>query len=76
MGRDLRVVVLHTQSSGTLYSGVVQVWTSWCGASFPPTRGQLHRQRLVGELSERLSTMNPSLDVKAAGVQLYDSHHS
>jgi hypothetical protein len=59
-----------------MYSEVAQTWTPWCEASCLPPRGQSHQQRLVGELPENLSTMNPSLGVKVAGVQLHDTRHS
>jgi hypothetical protein len=73
---NLLVATLHIESSNTLYSEVAQTWTPWCGANCPPPRGQLHRQRLAGELLENLSTKNPSLDVGVVGTQPYDAHHS
>jgi hypothetical protein len=73
---SLEVAVLRTEPSDTLYSGVARTWTPWCGVSCLPPRGQSHRQRLVGELPENLSTKNPSLDVEVAGVQLHDACHS
>jgi hypothetical protein len=72
----LGVAVLRTESSDTLYSEVVQTWTPWCGASCLPPRGRSHRQRLVGELPESLSMMNPFLGVEVAGVQPHDAHRS
>jgi hypothetical protein len=68
--------VLRTESFNTLYSGVAQTWTPWCEASSLPPRGQSHRQRLVSELLGNPNMKNPSLDVKAAGVQPHDAHHS
>jgi hypothetical protein len=73
---SLRVVALLAESSNTLYSKVVQTWILWCGASYPPPRGQSHRQRLVGELPESLSTKNPSLDVEVVGVQPHNDCRS
>jgi hypothetical protein len=73
---SLDVVVLRTESSDTLYSAVAQTWTLWCGASCLPPRGQSHQQRLVGELTENLSTKNPSLDVEVASVQPHDARRS
>jgi hypothetical protein len=73
---SLEVVVLRTESSNTLYSGVAQTWTPYCGASCLAPRGQSHCQRLVGELPENLSMKNPSPDVEVAGVQPHDTHHS
>jgi hypothetical protein len=40
---SLSVVAQHTESSGTLCSGVVQTWTLWCEANCLPPRGQSHR---------------------------------
>jgi hypothetical protein len=65
---SLEVVVLRIESSDTMYSEVVQTWIPWCGASCPPLRGQSHRQRLVGELSESPSTKNLDLGLEVASV--------
>jgi hypothetical protein len=73
---SLSVVVRHTESSDTLCNEVAQTSTLWCGASCPPPVGQSHRQGLVGELPENLSTRNPSLDVGVAGAWPLDTRRS
>jgi hypothetical protein len=73
---SLWVAALRTESSDTLYSGVAQPWTLWCGASSLPPRGRSHQRRLADELPENLSTKNPSLDVGVAGTRPHDAHHS
>jgi hypothetical protein len=72
----LKVAVLHTESSDTLYSGVAWTWTPWCRASCLPPRGWSHRQRLASELPENPSTTNPSLGIEVAGVQPHNAHNS
>jgi hypothetical protein len=73
---SLSVVVLHIESSNTMYKGVDQTWTLWYGASCTPSRGQSHRQRLAGELPESMSTMNPSLGAEVADAQPHDARCS
>jgi hypothetical protein len=68
--------MLHTESFDTLYSVVTQTLTLLCGASCLLLSGRSHRQRLVGELPESPSTMNPFLGVVVAGAQPHDAHHS
>jgi hypothetical protein len=70
------VVAQRIESFDTLWNEGAQTWTLWCGASCPPPVGQLHRQRLAGELPENPSTKNPSLDVRVTGAQPHDTHHS
>jgi hypothetical protein len=68
--------VLRTKYFDTLYSGVVQTWTPWCGVSYPPPRGRSHRQRLAGELLENSSMKNPSLGVEVVGARPHDTRCS
>jgi hypothetical protein len=63
-------------SSDTLYSGVAQTWTPWCGDSYLPPRGLSHRQRLADELPENPSMKNPSPNVEVVGVHPHDARHS
>jgi hypothetical protein len=72
---SIKIVVLHTESSDTLYSAVAQTWTLRCGANCLPLRGQSHRQTLASELSKNLSMKNPSPDVKVADIQPHDARH-